>query len=150
MSVKGTPAQIAAVIRTRALQLKLGLRAAERQTILAVQTEAKRLSSGNYSSATLAKMGHPYSKKRPRPPQDPGIINLQSGNFQRGWRRQTGSWSGGALSSFVFNVSREGVLLEAGGSSRSTQIRRDLVSLVLPTIRRARRQRLSDAIRKAL
>jgi len=51
---------------------------------------ARGLSSGTISSHQLAVMGHPYARRRPRPPQDAAIINRQSGRFYHGWRLDGG------------------------------------------------------------
>lgn len=148
--MRGSPQEVAAEIRRRAAALPRAIRAAEMETIKAVQDTAKQFSRGGYSTLALTRMGHPYAKRRPRPPADPGIINYQTGNFYRGWRRRTGGWSGGTLFSYVFNVSREGQLLQAGGTGRSAMMERNILRLVVPTIRRARIARLSRAIRKVL
>lgn len=47
---------------------------------------AVSLSSGGYSLEALARLGHPYAKRHPNPPQDPAIINRQTGLFLRSWR----------------------------------------------------------------
>lgn len=46
---------------------------------------AKLASSGPYSYAALAVMGHPYSKRSPNPPMDSGILNVQSRRLFRAW-----------------------------------------------------------------
>lgn len=53
----------------------------------AMEVRAVALSSGALSSATLAKMGHPYSKRLPAnsAPTPDFIINIQSGDFIGGW-----------------------------------------------------------------
>lgn len=122
------------------------------ETIKEAQGMAKGLSQGTYKTVTLAEMGHPYASRRPRPPDDPAIINLQTGDFMRGWRRRTGNWSSGSLSCFVFNVSAHAALLEKAGGPGSLQIARPLVMRLVssPSLRRARLRRLSLAIRKVL
>lgn len=44
------------------------------------------MSEGGYSLAALAKLGHPYAKRAPKPPMDAAIINRQSGRFLLAWR----------------------------------------------------------------
>jgi hypothetical protein len=148
--MRGTPAQVAAEIGRRAAALKPALRDAERLTLLDIQAEAKRLSRGVYKTETLAKMGHPYAKRKPRPPADAGIINLQKGDLLRGWRRKTGNWSGGTLFSSVFNISAHGALVEAMGKPGSPTIARPLPLLIPPLVRRARLARLRAVLRKVL
>lgn len=148
--MRGSPQQVATEIMRRRAALPGALRAAEAATIKQVQTDAKKLSQGRYSTVQLIRMGHPYAKRDPRPPADPGIINYQKGNFFRGWRRKTGNWKAGTLFCYVFNISREAALLQAGGTKKSKMIERNLLRLLVPTIRRPRMRRLSDAIRKVL
>jgi hypothetical protein len=148
--MRGTPAQVAAEIGRRAAALKPAIREAERLTLIDVQAEAKRFSQGGYKTDVLAQMGHPYAKRRPRPPQDTAIINLQTGDLFRGWRRRTGNWRGGTLSSFVFNVSRDAALVEAMGQRGSPSIRRPLTERIPPLVRRVRLARLRAAIRKVI
>jgi hypothetical protein len=54
---------------------------------------AREMSSGPYSQAQLRMMAAkrknkrgPYSRVSPAPPNDPAIINKQSGSIYRGWR----------------------------------------------------------------
>lgn len=147
--MRGNPQQVAAEIRIRAAALGPALRRAETESVKEAQKIAISLSKGAYSSLELARMGHPYAKRRPRPPADPGIINKQTGQFLGGWRRKTGNWSGGTLFSSAFNISLHAKLLEAA-PKRSSQIARPLPSLVLPRIRRTRMARLQAAIGKVL
>lgn len=60
-------------------------RALEAETEAQAYRIADRLSSGPYSLADLRRMGHPYARRRPRPPLPPGVINVQSGLFRRSW-----------------------------------------------------------------
>lgn len=57
----------------------------EEDTEQLVTARLEKLSSGPYSSAALRTMGHPYSRRRPRPPAAPYQINVQSGLFRRSW-----------------------------------------------------------------
>lgn len=150
--MRGTPQQVAAEIKRRAQALAVELRKAEMISIAAVQSEAKRLSKGSFSTEALNRMGNPYARRRPRPPADPAMINLQTGDFLRGWRRKTGTWRGGVLTCTAFNISPHAELLEKGGTSSSLMIARPLVQRVLqsPALRAGRKARLRDAIRKVL
>lgn len=56
-------------------------------------------SSGTYTLEELAAMGHPYGRGK-TPPDDPRIINAQSGRFRNGWEidrwrktRSSATWS---------------------------------------------------------
>ena len=149
---RGTPQEIAAEIRRRAAALAPALRKAEIENLAELQKGAKALSTGRYTSDALAKMGHPYAARRPRPPDDPAIINFQTGDFLQGWRRRTGTWQAGVLCSTVFNVSAHAALLEHAGGPGSLQIARPLVMRLASSssLRRARLRRLSLAIRKVL
>lgn len=150
MTFRGSPQEVAAEIGRRRRELPKALRQAERQTVEQAQAEAKRISQGQYKTAQLIAMGHPYSKRRPRPPDDPAIINFQSGDLFRGWRRKTGNWSGGTLFSYVFNVSDHAAEIEAGGTSKSLQIARPIARRVQQRVRAQRLHRLEAAVRRVL
>src|SRR5438105_148810 len=84
----------------------------------AIETEAmrlakERLSSGPYRTSQLRQMGHPYSRRRPRPPALPAIINVQTGRFRAGWRIRA-RLSGSRLTLDVENVSPEAKFLLHG------------------------------------
>lgn len=59
---------------------------AEREIMRRALAEARRISSGPYSTRTLRRMGHPYSRRRPHPPLSAYHINVQTGRFRAGWR----------------------------------------------------------------
>lgn len=67
--------------------------------------QARVSSSGPYSLAMLRRMGHPYSRRRPRPPMDPGIVNRQTGRFLRAWGRSDAHWDSGRRTVNVANFS---------------------------------------------
>jgi hypothetical protein len=73
-------------------------------------------SSGGFSSAQLAAMGHPYAKRAPHPPQDPGIINRQSGTFLRSWRSSGLEYTLEGLGIRVFNEAPYADYLDKGTS----------------------------------
>ena len=41
----------------------------------------------DHSLADLRRMGHPYAQRVNRPPHPPERTHIQSGNYNRGWRR---------------------------------------------------------------
>lgn len=80
-----TPRQYARWLQKRPDAIRRGIQRADAESLDYAATVAKRASRGRYSSARLAAMGHPYSRRNPRPPQDPAIINRQSGLFLQSW-----------------------------------------------------------------
>lgn len=63
------------------------VREAQVQNAKLVMEKAKQFSQRQFfSSAQLAKMGHPYSKVAPMPPMKEYIINRQSGTFYASWQ----------------------------------------------------------------
>jgi len=92
---------------------------------------AKHLSSGQYSSAELAKMGHPYGKgfarviasgsrfgtvvtRGPIPYGNPAVINKQSGSFYNSWIVQRTADIKGAPAIMVVNTAPYASFLETG------------------------------------
>jgi hypothetical protein len=64
---------------------------------------ARAHSEGPYSSAALAAMGHPYSRRHPAAPLDPAVINVQTGQFRSSWAWRLPQESGGKLTTVVRN-----------------------------------------------
>lgn len=57
-------------------------------------TQARTWSSGGFKLSTLRLMGHPYSPRVNAPPLPPYIINMQTGQFYKGWRlRLAPNWA---------------------------------------------------------
>lgn len=75
---------------------------------------AQQMSSGPYSQAQLTRMGHPYARRRPRPPLAAYIINIQSGRFRAGWRVQGPREESGNLVGRIMNAVPYGAFLDAG------------------------------------
>lgn len=142
-----TPQQGAQEIRKRMRALKEELRKAEGATIRHGELLGKRMSEGPYSSARLARMGHPYATRRPNPPMHPAIINRQRGVFWRSWRRDLGQWRGGTLISFVFNIDPKARLLMHGTRK---MIARPIKPVLEGWIAQDRIGRLQMAMRRAL
>lgn len=79
------------------------LKRAEDETLDEGVRVAQRLSSGGLSPATLALLGHPYSRRRasPRIPVLP--INRQTGRFYAGWKKVSPRRRGAKLVSIIRN-----------------------------------------------
>jgi hypothetical protein len=122
-TVKGTGTQVAALLHGMAQRLRRGMYAAERQALRETKEDAQALSSGPYQPRDLARLGHPYAKRRFRPPAAPWIINRRRGRgggaFYRGWRifgpRKDGS---GGYVSRLSNVAPEARFLTGKGTDR--------------------------------
>lgn len=141
-----TPQQVAATLKKIAKQIPTQLREAEKSTLETAHRVAVAYSSGPYKTAALRRMGHPYSRRAPNPPGDPGIINRQSGRFAGSWRRSTGSWSGGSLVSRLSNSSPEAHYMRG----TKFMIARPITVLVVKAIRPVRISKLRAALRRAL
>lgn len=76
--------QIAKMFRRAAQFLETEMRAAEKANLTTTLRAAESLSQGAFSLAQLRALGHPY-RRGGRPPQDPAIINRQSGIFASSW-----------------------------------------------------------------
>jgi hypothetical protein len=138
-----------AVIRLRKMKtdLKRELRNAEKENLKDGLQIAKVYSTGTYSLETLRKMGHPYAKRHPRPPADPGIINYQSGLFKRSWKKTLGTWSGNKLHSEIRNNAPYAGFLDKG---TDLMIRRPIRDRVIKALAPRRMIRLHKAVKKAL
>jgi len=100
---------------------------AEERTQKFMVSLALERSSGRYSMALLAAMGHPYSTRDPHPPMHPGIINVQSGVFKRSWQ-DVAVRTADFMGSSMWNNAPHAVFLEDG---TPRMISRPLVELVL-------------------
>jgi hypothetical protein len=99
-----TPRQAETFLRRRARAMEANAMAAERQTMAFALQEARRLSGGPFKTAMLRAMGHPYAKRRPRPPIDAAIINKQSNVFRRSWRVVPPRQAGKEMVSTLSNI----------------------------------------------
>jgi hypothetical protein len=114
MRISGNPEQISFAFRRMANTLEGYVREAEKASGQYALEEARRLSMGTYSSAMLRALGFPYSRRRPRPPQDPAIINMQSGQFLFGWRLRAPRVDGGVMRTRLVNVAPHAKFLPHG------------------------------------
>lgn len=106
-----TPKDAAREILRRASALKAAARKTQIEMAKRAVEEGKALSMGNYKTATLRKLGHPYSKANNRPPQPGFVINKQSGLFYRSWRRRYET-TGNVMTATIWNASPEAVFLD--------------------------------------
>lgn len=152
MSKALKPVEFAAEMRRRAALLERELVKAEAETLKEARNIAQTdYSSGPYSTAQLVRMGHPYSRRRPRPPQDPGIINRQTGRFISSWRIDAPRRTGGRIVSRLRNTApyakdvTEGIV-----NGRWLAIRRPIAKRILRDVRQARVERLKGVLIRVL
>lgn len=148
---RGSPAQCAAELGRRIMALKVGLMAAERQNLIDGVKLAQEASSGPYSSKVLAEKGHPYSLRNPNPPQDPAIVNFQTGDFFRGWKSRVPRVQGGNIVSKIVNIDPKAQDVAQGISTgRKLSVPRPIVNHIMKQLRPIRLRRLQQAVRSAL
>lgn len=111
---RGSPQQIALLLRRQAHAFERAIREAEAQAAAAALAEAQKLSSAPYSTAELRRMGHPYATRAPRPPGDAAQINVQTGRFRAAWRIVGPRKTKSGLSTRLVNDSPEAKLLLSG------------------------------------
>lgn len=128
-------------------ELVPALREAERQTMEQALQEADRLSQGPFSATQLRAMGHPYARRAPSPPQDPAIINEQSGTFRRSWGPILQHYAAGTLFTSVQNTAPYSGYLARG---TSLMISRPLPQRVYERIRADRARRIRRVLRRYL
>lgn len=74
-----------------------------------LQEAAEAHSRGPLQAEDLARMGHPYSRARPR--LNPNIVNTWTGDFLEGWEREIDR---GGLSGSVFQTDPKAAAMERG------------------------------------
>lgn len=154
-----TAQQAAVLIGQMSARLEEELIRAERLSAQEGRRIARQLSSGEFSSAQLARMGHPYARRHVRgggkrrmsapgiPYGDPAIINRQTGRFQGAWRVIPPQATGNGLHTEIVNRTPYAGLLESG---TSRMIPRPIAERVLELLQPARERRLKQAIKRAL
>lgn len=138
----------------RAVRLLTGLEkrlfaavvAAEALTLEDAKKEAIRASSGTITTKTLRRMKHPYARRDPQTPLDPGLINAQSGRFRRSWRTRRPIRSGRKITSRLRNNDPKGKYMR--GTAK--MIERPVLVRIAKTIRPIRRYRLRRALWSAV
>lgn len=104
--MRGSPQQIALVLRRKAFALERAVREAEAESLKEAVAVARSLSTGGLTREQLRAMGHPYGVGSSRPlPQSRALVNLQSGDFYLGWRGVGPRKSGDTLRSSIVNQS---------------------------------------------
>ena len=142
-----SPQAIGRRFERRALALEAAVIKAEKKSMRRALTIAHRWSSGRYSTATLVKMGHPYARRNPHPPQDPSIINRQTGVFWAAWRVIGPEVVGDRLKSRLVNEAPYAYFLDKG---TRTMIARPILSRVMAELQPERRRRHAAAISAVL
>ena len=93
--------------------LKAEMLAAEKDALDKGVRLARIWSSGTYTSAQLAGLGHPFRRGGPGL-GDPALINRQSGMFYAAWKSERARVEGGAIKSRVYNDAPWARYLESG------------------------------------
>jgi hypothetical protein len=145
--MRGSPQQIALLLRRQALQFEQAVRQAERESAAEALAHARKLSSGPYKTAQLRALGHPYAVRNPRPPADAAQINVQTGRFLASWRVVGPRKTASGLATRLINDSPHARRLLQG--TRHT-IPRPILARVAQRIAASRRRRHAQAVRRAL
>lgn len=135
-------AAAAAALTRKAKEIERRVRAAEAESAKEALAIARAYSSGSFSTRELAAMGHPYARRAPRPPGNPAVINVQTGEFRAAWRVVRA----GDVTRLV-NDSKLAPLFSRG---TTVMIRRPIARAVAQAIRQAREKRLRAAVRAGL
>lgn len=138
------------VSASRALKLFTGLEkrivaavmVAEALTVADAQAEAIRSSSGTLTTKTLRRMRHPYARRDPQTPLDPGTINAQSGRFRRAWRTRRPVKSGKRITTWLRNSDPKARFMRG----TELMVERPVLLRVVRAIRPMRRYRLRRAL----
>lgn len=102
-TTRGNSRRISLTLRRIAQAFEPEIRQAESLCLQEALRLAHFYSTGLYTTARLEELGHPYATRRPNPPQDPAIVNYQTGQFYRSWRIIEPRKSGNALRSRLVN-----------------------------------------------
>jgi hypothetical protein len=100
--------------RTEQQRIRLDLRRAAAAAIQSGFEYAKRESSGPFSLSALAAMDHPYAKRHGSPMLDPGRINIQTGDFYRGWNNSKPMAGDAIILGRIYNLDRVADFLKYG------------------------------------
>lgn len=71
-------------LRVRGFRREMEKASKKAKTVVLLSAQAHS-NLDDHSLALLAKMGHPYSKRRPNPPHDPAFLHKQSGHLYDSW-----------------------------------------------------------------
>lgn len=94
--------------------VRLVAKAVEAEGDAFLQTLHKITGVQHQTLQQLAAMGHPYSAADPRPPQDPGIVNKQSGAFDAAFSRSPAHLVGDLLLTDIMNSDWKADMLADG------------------------------------
>lgn len=130
-----------------ASRLERELMRSERRMLERGNEIARGVSSGPYSLAMLAAMGHPYARRDPNPPMggEAGIINVQTGEFRGAWQTSGPRRMLGAIRSQIVNRSSQARWMHG----TKFMIERPVWRVVTRLLRGPRRQSTRAAILRA-
>jgi hypothetical protein len=99
-----------------ARRLENDAKRAVRVTLLDLQAEAVKATSGTLTPADLRRQGHPYAKRHGSPGLNPNVVNVGSGTLRASWETEGPLWDEtGTLSGSLFNTDpKAGDWLEPG------------------------------------
>jgi hypothetical protein len=144
-----TPEQAVAIMKRRTDALIPELQAAQAQTMKRAKDRAFNLTKRQfYSLDELAEMGHPYSRWRPRPPMDPAVINLQSGNLSRRWGVRAVTRSGNRMRAELRNTAPYWNSLRGKEAQISRPIWKRIKRELLPEMKSNNAAAIRRALRK--
>jgi hypothetical protein len=144
--LKVTAQEAGAILRRRAQALDREVREAERDALQYAVKTAEKLSSGPLTTAALRAMGHPY-RIGGSPPQNPAIINVQTGLFRSSWQVNGPHDARGGLVSKLTNTAPYAGFLFAG---TARMIMRPILQAIQGRVSDFRYRKLQEATRKAL
>jgi hypothetical protein len=147
LRIKATPREAEVLLRRRVEAVDRAVRDSEKATLADALKIAQKLSSGPFTTAMLRALGHPYSRRRPNPPADPAIINVQTGAFRAGWKATGPFNSRGGLVSRLRNLSPYAGFLFSG---TSRMIARPIAQAIQGRVRDLRYRRMREAVNRAL
>jgi hypothetical protein len=139
----------ATYFRTLEARLKSAVIKAETESAREAMAVAVEQTSGTISTRQLRRMGHPYARRAPQTPVDPGQSNDQGGGVPQSWRMEIRFLSDGVEARIV-NSHPDARWLKRAGRGNSKSVARPIVAAVLQRIRASRKTRLREAIRAAL
>jgi len=140
-----TPLEVSKKLNAISNRIKPEVLKAEKSSNTFLLKSRIALSSGPYKLRTLRRMGYPYAVRNPRPPMDPGIINVQTGVFRRSWRKSIVS-VGGNITMKVYNIDPKSRYM----AGTSVMIERPVQRIALKPVMKQRKINLEHAIRTAL
>ncbi len=100
----------------------------------------------DHSLTQLAKMGHPYSKRHPKPPHDPAYLHAQSGNLRKSWEL-TVEFHG---SDYVLTLRNKAEYFKWLEGGTKKMIRRPILEAISASTIKPIRERNKEALNKAL